>query len=153
MQNRRVAVRGIILKDGKLLGVRLKAYRGRATDDSLDYWCTPGGGVDVGEPLIPALEREIIEETGVKPVVGNLLYIQQFQHKDWEHLEFFFYITNSDVYEHINLAGTTHGSIEIAEVAFIDPTPNTVLPVFLTKEDLASDAATGATKVFNYLTE
>lgn len=84
MQNRRVAVRGIILKDGKILCVRLKQYPGKATDDGCDYWCTPGGGVDVGEPLIPALEREIIEETAIKPAIGNLLYIQQFEHNNWE---------------------------------------------------------------------
>ena len=135
-----------------MLGVRLKKYKGRSTDDGLDYWCTPGGGVDVGEPLIPALERELIEETGVRPTVGNLLYVQQFQHNDWEHLEFFFHIANSDDYEHINLESTTHGAIEIAEIDFIDPSVNIVLPAFLTKLDLASDVAAGATKLFNNLT-
>lgn len=153
MQNRRIAVRGIILKDGKLLGVRLKKYKGKATDDGQDYWCTPGGGVDVGEPLIPALERELIEETGVKPIVGKLLYIQQFQHKDWEHLEFFFHILNGGDYEHINLAATTHGAIEIAEINFIDPAAHTVLPVFLAKADLVSDATNGIAKIFNNFTE
>lgn len=153
MQNRRVAVRGIILKNGKMLGVRLKKYKGRATDDGQDYWCTPGGGVDIGEPLIPALERELIEETGIKPAVGNLLYIQQFQHDGWEHLEFFFHITNSDDYEHINLEETTHGSIEIAEVGFIDTAKSTVLPVFLTEVDLTSDTGMGITRIFNNLTD
>lgn len=136
-----------------MLGVRLKKYKGKATDDGLDYWCTPGGGVDIGEPLIPALERELIEETGVKPTVGNLLYIQQFEHDNWEHLEFFFHITNTDDYEHINLEATTHGAIEIAEIDFIDPAINTVLPVFLTREDLASDASAGLTRIFNNFTE
>ncbi len=153
MQHRRVAVRGIVLQDGKLLGVRLKNYKDRATDDGQNYWCTPGGGVDIGEPLIPALERELIEETGIKPIVGDLIYIQQFQHEDWEHLEFFFHITNSDDYRHINLEATTHGAIEIAEIGFIDPTVNTVLPVFLTREDLVTDATNGTTKVFNNFAE
>jgi len=151
MQNRRLAVRGIILKEGRLLCVKLKKYSGRATDDGQDYWCTPGGGVDIGEPLIPALERELVEETGIKPIVGELLYIQQYKHKDWEHLEFFFLITNSEDYEHIDLEATTHGATEIAEVDFIDPTINTVLPAFLTKENLVADSSNGVTKVFNYL--
>jgi len=144
-----VAVRGIILKNDKLLCVRLKKYPGSAVDDGQDYWCTPGGGVDIGEALIPALERELIEETGVKPNVGQLLYIQQFEHKNWEHLEFFFHIVNNEDYEHINLEATTHGAIEIAEIDFINPTKNTVLPIFLTKEDLLSDSIKGVTKVFN----
>jgi len=153
MQNRRVAVRGVILKNNKLLCVRLKKYPGRISNEGQDFWCTPGGGVDIGEPLIPALKRELIEETGIKPDVGQLLYIQQFQHKNWEHLEFFFHITNSEDYEDINLEATTHGATEIAEVDFIDLTDHTVLPVFLTKEDLVSDAATANTKVMNNFTE
>jgi ADP-ribose pyrophosphatase YjhB (NUDIX family) len=153
MQNRRVAARGVILKDEKILGVRLKKYKGRATDDGQDYWCTPGGGVDVGEPLIPALEREMIEETGIKPVVGNLLYIQQFEHKEWEHLEFFFHITNSDDYENVDIDKTTHGAIEIAEIGFINPAECTLLPIFLTKQDLVSDAEQSVTKFFNNFAE
>jgi 8-oxo-dGTP diphosphatase len=151
MQNRRVAVRGVVVLDGKLLGVRLKAYPGKATSDGLDYWCTPGGGVDIGEPLLPALEREIIEEVGVKPEIGNLLYIQQFEHKGTEHLEFFFHVTNAKDFTAIDLTATTHGSVEVAQVDFIDAATNTVLPAFLTKVDLEADIATGAVQVFNYL--
>lgn len=153
MLNRRVAVRAIIFKDNKLLCVRLKKYPGSITDDGQDFWCTPGGGVDVGEPLIPALERELIEETGVKPIVGNLLYMQQFEHKDWEHLEFFFHVTNNEDYAHIDLAKTTHGANEIAEIDFIEPASNRVLPDFLTKVDLASDIALGQTQFFNSLSD
>ncbi len=149
MQNRRVAVRGIILKDNKILSVRQKKYPGRATDDGQDYWCTPGGGVDIGEPLIAALERELIEETGIKPSVGKLLYIQQFERKEWEHLEFFFHVTNGEDYEHVDLEKTTHGAIEIAEVGFIDPAANNLQPVFLTEVDLASDSTKGIAKVFD----
>jgi len=153
MQNRRVAVRAIIINDNKLLCVRLKKYPGSISDDGLDFWCTPGGGVDVGEPLIPALERELIEETGIKPIVGNLLYVQQFQHKDWEHLEFFFHVTNSEDYEQIDLESTSHGAIEIAEAGFIYPAKNTVLPSFLTEVNLVSDSTKGITRIFDNFTE
>lgn len=151
MQNRRVAVRGMILKDDKLLCVRLKKYQGKATDDGQDYWCTPGGGVDVGEPIILALERELIEELGVKPVVGNLLYIQQFEHDGTEHLEFFFHVANAQDYKNIDLSTTTHGAIEIAEINFIDPLASTLLPAFLTQQNIAADVANGQTKFFNYI--
>jgi len=149
MVQRRIAVRGIILKDGKLLGVKLKKYAGKAADDDGNYWCTPGGGVDEGEPLLPALERELLEELGVAPVVGPLLYVQQFIYKELEHLEFFFHVTNADDYLAIDLSKTTHGAIEIAEVDFIDPKAVTLLPVFLTQRDLPADAARGVTHVFN----
>lgn len=151
--NRRVAVRGIIVDDsGKLLAVRLKKYAGRATDDANDYWCTPGGGVDVGEPLLPALEREMVEELGVKPVIGNLLFVQQFVHNDTEQMEFFFHITNAADYLDVDLSKTTHGAIEIAQVDFVDPGQERVLPQLLTNENLAAALQPGATtQFFNYI--
>ena len=66
---RRVTVRGIIIKDGKLFAQRLNKKGGGVND----YWCTPGGGLDDGESLYDGLTREMIEETGVKPVIGRLL--------------------------------------------------------------------------------
>lgn len=152
MINRRIAVRAIILDDDRLLCVRQKNYNGNAVIGDNTYWCVPGGGVDIGEPLLPALEREMIEELGVKPAIGNLLYVQQFDFKDWEHMEFFFHITNAKDYLQIDLSKTTHGSLEIAELNFINPTAHDVLPKFLTTEHLSEHAAnfTG-TKFFDYL--
>jgi 8-oxo-dGTP pyrophosphatase MutT (NUDIX family) len=60
--NRRVAVRGIVVHNSKLLCFQLGAYDGKP---AVDFWSVPGGGVDPGEGLIPALEREMIEETGI----------------------------------------------------------------------------------------
>ncbi len=65
---RRLAARAIIVKEGKLLCLRQKAYRGYTSD----YWCVPGGGIDDGESLTDALSRELIEELGVKPQIGEL---------------------------------------------------------------------------------
>ena len=70
---RRVAVRGIIFYRGKLLCAQLKAYDGKP---ATDYWCVPGSAIDIGEAAIPALEREIFEETALKPVIGKLHYLQ-----------------------------------------------------------------------------
>ncbi|HEY4161381.1 MAG TPA: NUDIX domain-containing protein [Candidatus Saccharimonadales bacterium] len=149
--NRRVAVRGIIMRDGKLFAVRQKQYDGKAVATN-DYWCTPGGGVDVGEPLIPALERELIEEVGVKPAVGPLPYVQQFMHNGTEQMEFFFAVLNPEDYADIDLSATTHGAIEIDQFGFIDPAKEHLLPEFLSTIPLAEDIAKpGAPKFFNYL--
>jgi ADP-ribose pyrophosphatase YjhB (NUDIX family) len=145
--NRRVAVRGIIVRDGKLLCARLKPYRHK---DALDYWCTPGGGVDPGEPLVPALQREVFEETGTIPEVGSLLYVQQFIHKDEEQLEFFFHITNARDFLNIDLSKTSHGQHEIEEIGFVDPRKHNVLPKFLSEESFAN-LTKQPTKIFNYL--
>jgi 8-oxo-dGTP diphosphatase len=132
---RRVAVRGIVLHEDKLLCVKLKPYRGHLKRDN-SYWCLPGGGLDEGETLLDGIEREMVEETGIKPVVGNLLYVQQFTHGEKDYPEFFFHITNGEDYIDIDLSKTTHGLEEIEEIDFIDPTTAHILPEFLKTEAL-----------------
>ncbi|MDB5182248.1 MAG: hydrolase [Candidatus Saccharibacteria bacterium] len=144
---RRIAVRGIVVLDGKLLCFRLKPYR---NVEQSTHWSTPGGGIDDGEAIIPALEREMIEETGIPANVGRLLYVQQYNFKGQENLEFFFEITNAKDYLNIDLSKTTHGETEIAEFGFIDPSDQKVLPEFL--QTVKFDEANFSTpQVFNYL--
>jgi ADP-ribose pyrophosphatase YjhB (NUDIX family) len=135
--NRRVTVRAIIILEEKLLAVRLHQYKGKATSTN-DYWCTPGGGVDEGEALIPALKREIIEELGPEPKIGRLLYIQQFVHKSTEQLEFFFHVINAEDYVNLNLSATSHGATEIEKVEFINPSKENLMPAFLRSQDLGN---------------
>lgn len=52
----RVAVRALIIQDGKVLLVK------ESTDD---WWALPGGGVDHGESVAVTLRREVKEELGV----------------------------------------------------------------------------------------
>lgn len=150
--NRKVSARAIIIKDGQLFCVRLKDYEGK-TWVPLDFWCTPGGGLDIGENLAAGLERELIEELGVKPVIGDLLFVQQFQpRKGSEQLEFFFHITNADDFLDIDLSKTTHGDAEIAEYGFINPGAYTILPAFLKDQDFSAIKLSGnATKIFSLL--
>jgi 8-oxo-dGTP diphosphatase len=134
MQERRIAVRGIIFKDGKLLCQKLTAYR----RNDRDFWCTPGGGLDMGELLEDGLKREMIEETGIEPKIGRLLFMQQFtEDGKKEQMEFFFLIENPEDYETIDLAATSHGVEEVELVEFIDPKEHVVLPDFLQEIDLS----------------
>lgn len=132
--NRSVRVRAIIPHDGKFLFVQHKL--GPA------YFALAGGGLDDGETLEQGIERELIEELGVKPVIGKLLYVQQlFIGTDEESLEFFYLIENGADYTNIDLQATTHGAIELSKVEFIDPTKEFVQPDFLANlaEDMKSD--------------
>ena len=139
---RRVNVRGVIVNDkGELFCQRLTARN----SDGRDFWCTPGGGLDLGEEITDGLKREMIEETGISPEIGSLLFIQQFAesgensaHGPNEQLEFFFHITNWQDYETINLEATSHGVAEIAECGFVDPKTTHVLPAKLREIDVAA---------------
>lgn len=134
MEKRRIGVRAIIFKDGKLL-----ASKFHSKDGESDFWATLGGGLDPGESLINGLRREIIEETGIEPQVGRLLFIQQFSSdrddRD-EELEFFFHIENPQDYESIDLSQTTHGIHELTRCEFIDPAKEYILPSFLETIDI-----------------
>lgn len=153
---RRINVRGIIINEtGQLFCQRLLV---RASDGR-DFWCTPGGGLESGESLHDGLRREMIEETGVAPVIGQLLFIQQFResgensaHGPSEQLEFFFHISNWQDYQQIDLATTTHGQSEVAECGFVDSRTETVLPRFLAEVDLiAATAQSQPVQCISYL--
>ena len=136
---RRVNVRGIIINDkGELFCQKLKANE----QDERGFWCTPGGGLDLGESLLDGLAREMIEETGIKPEVGSLLFIQQFAESGEqsaqgpsEQLEFFFHITNWQDYMAIDLKNTSHGQLEVSQCGFVDPKTTYILPRYLSEVD------------------
>lgn len=146
--NRRITARGIIYKDGKIFAQRLKRGAGET-----DFWCTPGGGLDDGEGLCAGLIREMIEETGVAPEVGVLLYVQQYRDENGlEFLEFFYHITNADDYDvSLDLERTSHGVLEVARCGFIDPRIEHILPDFLQETDIAADIQAGIVQEFSYL--
>ena len=71
----RIAVRGLILSEDKLLLVN--AYRGRG-----DLWTAPGGGVEAHASLPDNLIREVHEETGLTVSVGALALVNEFHDPD-----------------------------------------------------------------------
>ncbi len=127
-------MRGIVFYKGKLLCVKLKPYHNAIRGD---WWCLPGGGLDHGEGIIAGVTREMVEETGVTPKVGELLYVHQFTHAGTDFLEFFFHITNGEDYLDIDLSKASHAADEIAEIAFVDPKTTEVRPEFLGTDPLA----------------
>lgn len=151
VDQRRVCVRGVILNDkGEIFCQELKDKNGK----SKGFWCTPGGGLDPLESLKEGLTREMVEETGIKPKIGKLLFIQQFNeiktegYKNKELLEFFFEITNWQDYLNIDLDKTSHGNIEIFSNKFVNPKEVKILPDFLADVDFSD---TSSVKIFNYL--
>ncbi len=130
---RTIRVRGVIAYGGNYLFVKHRP------DSS--FWALPGGKLDPHEEIIDGLRREIVEELGIEPVIGDFLYVHQLFKKGEESLEFFFEIKNGLDYATIDLNNTTHGALEISEVAFLDVTSENVLPEFL--KDISTDIQSG----------
>lgn len=101
--------------------------------------------------MLTCLERELIEELGVRPDIGNLLYIQQFKHDTDEYLDFFFNINNIQAFLEIDLSITSHAVQEIAEYGFKSPQEIDLLPLFLRQRNIEDDIIKGHTQVFSYL--
>lgn len=109
-----IRCRAIILHEGKLLLVR------HPHDTS--FAALPGGHLEWGEDVKECLSREIIEELGIKPKIGRLLYINTFEDGgNVQPVEFFFEVINgSDYINSKKLTGLhTH---ELAEILWAQST-------------------------------
>lgn len=63
-----VGATGLLFESGKLL-----LGRRADNDDHLPgMWCSPGGGIDFGEKIAEAVEREFYEETGMKVAASSM---------------------------------------------------------------------------------
>ena len=92
MQNIRIRVAGILVKDGKILLVRHEK-------NGKSYWLIPGGGMDFGETAEEALVREYQEEVGLKIKVGKLVLVHDSipPTKHRQVLNLYFLVTAEDM--------------------------------------------------------
>src|SRR3989344_2989464 len=82
-----IKCRAVILHEGKLLVVR------HPHDTS--FAALPGGHLEWGEDIKECLSREMVEELGIKPEIGRLLFINTFTQTDnKQYVEFFFEVKN-----------------------------------------------------------
>jgi ADP-ribose pyrophosphatase YjhB (NUDIX family) len=125
-----IKIRAIILHEGKLLAVR------HPHDTS--FAALPGGHLEWGEDIKECLSREIIEELGVKPEIGKLLYINNFTQEDGkQYIEFFFEVKNGIDYLDTSKLIRSHAH-EIAEVVWISPADDVRILPKLFAEDFKS---------------
>lgn len=79
----KVAVHAFIEKDGKFL----TTLRSSINDYKPGEWDFPGGTVEFSEEPLEALNREILEETGLKVEISKPIYVcsqaQDSRHQFW----------------------------------------------------------------------
>jgi 8-oxo-dGTP diphosphatase len=73
--NRRVSERAIRIRVGVLICRDGEVLLVRHEKGTRSYWLVPGGGVDAGETMVAAGERELLEETGYTVEIGRLLLV------------------------------------------------------------------------------
>ena len=96
-----VKCRGIICHEDKILVVKHAK--------NANFYAFPGGHLEHLESPKQCLEREIIEELGIKPEIDRLLYVNNFLGENGiQYLEFFFEITNGKDYLDIEKLTGTH---------------------------------------------
>ena len=74
----RNSAKAIIIKDGKLLTIKMQAFNGGI------FYILPGGGQELGENLHQTLVRECLEEIGAKVEIGELIFIREYIGKNHE---------------------------------------------------------------------
>jgi len=118
----KMRARGIIVHDNTLLVVQ--------HSKEVPHFCLPGGHAEWGEDPRTCLERELVEELGVKPTIGKLLYVHSFMQNNYTQIvEFLFEVLNADAYTGPRDNHASHAH-EIADVRWLAPdnTDYMVLP-------------------------
>jgi 8-oxo-dGTP diphosphatase len=81
----RVRAAGILIEDDSVLLIQLHS----PVSDSL-VWVPPGGGVEFGESLAAAVQREFKEETALEVDVCEQVHFNELIAPPYHALEFFF---------------------------------------------------------------
>lgn len=108
-----IKARGVIIDDaGRVFLVRFA--------NGSQVWGLPGGRLDFPEAVKVALHREMIEELGITPVLGQLILAQEFFRKDGSQaFDFWYRIENWKDFLNVDLSKASHG-FEHDRAEFVD---------------------------------
>jgi 8-oxo-dGTP diphosphatase len=85
----RLGVGGVVIHAGKVALVQ------RANPPFAGEWTIPGGRVEAGETIAQAVERELLEETGLVVRAGELIYhFEHIEHDDQGQLRYHYVVVD-----------------------------------------------------------
>jgi ADP-ribose pyrophosphatase len=124
----RVAIGGVVFKDGGVLLVR------RGKPPAHGEWAIPGGSVELGETLKQAVEREIHEETGITVRAGEVCHIFDAVKRDDDRRVQFHYVIIDLMAEYVS--GEPIPASDVTEAAWLEPGDLTGRPINATTLEL-----------------
>ena len=104
-----VGVGGVVVLSGRALIVK------RAHEPRKGEWSLPGGIVELGETLVEAARREILEETGLDVEVGPVVEVFDRVHRLEDRVQYHFVIVD---YLCTPIGGTLRAGDDALEVAW-----------------------------------
>ena len=108
---RQIAARGVIANGhGSLLAIQCK---------DVSFWCLPGGTLLAGESAEQSLRRTVLEQTGIRPNVGNLAYVSEYSKRSADRLELFFTVTNAERFINVPFANPDTLGAEVDRVSYV----------------------------------
>lgn len=122
-----VRCRAVIMHEDELLVVK--------HPHNMTFAALPGGHLEWGEDPRECLRREIVEELGIEPILGRLLYVNTFMDgANKQPFEFFIEVTNGKEFKDAEkFIGVE--TKELAEVLWVKPdTSERMLPVEFAKD-------------------
>ena len=137
-QTNAVRCRAVIIHEGKLLTVR---HSGK------DFLALPGGHLEFGEDPQECIHREVVEELGIEPVIGRVLFVNSFVSAGVQSIEFFFEVTNAADYLELENTHRTHAH-EIDEYVWVSPGDDATIKPTKFAEHFFSGAAMPVQTVF-----
>jgi ADP-ribose pyrophosphatase YjhB (NUDIX family) len=108
-----VGVGAVVLDAGHVLLIR------RARAPLRGEWSLPGGAVEVGETLVAALQREVLEETGLVVSVGPIVEVLDRIHTDGDGVVAYHYVLID--YVCTVVAGQLRASSDALEATWASP--------------------------------
>ncbi len=107
----RLAVGGVVIKDDRVLLVC------RGKPPAFGEWAIPGGSVELGETLQQAVERELLEETGISVRAGEICHTFQAVKRDDDGRVRFHYVIIDLTAEY--LSGEPVPASDVTEAAWL----------------------------------